>query len=226
MTTLCPNCGAEITFRSIGLSVIVCDFCRSTILRSGDVLSIMGTAATVPDTISPLQIGTTGVHNGASFELIGRVRWSWSEGEQIMGGWTEWLALFADGSHGWLAEAMGRYMLTRRIDAVGDPILKAVAWGEPLTPGDGADLAGSSYAITDARPATVVGSDGELPFAAPKGETVFSVDMIDGAGGCASVQKHGDNVSAYVGRYVALSDLQLRNLRKIEGWPPPAWAAA
>lgn len=222
----CPNCGADIVFRSLGLPVVVCDFCRSSVLRDGETLRVMGVSATVPETISPLQLGVTGTHFGSSFELIGRVRWAWRSDGLVMGGWTEWLALFTNGSHGWLAEAMGRHMLTHAIVPLpDDDIVRAVAAGDRIVPGVLVELAGTGYRVADARAAEAVGSDGELPFAAPKGETLFSVDLVNAAGGCASVQNHAGEVSAYEGRHVALADLQLRGLRAIEGWKPPVWAA-
>ena len=194
-------------------------------MRDGEALSLMGVAASLPDSISPLQIGTTGRHESRPFELIGCVRWQWSDAGLVMGGWTEWLALFADGSHGWLAEAMARYMLTRRIEPLpGDPVVAAVAAGDAVVPGEEVMLAGRRYTVTDARAATAVGSAGELPFAAPKGETLFGVDLVDSAGGCASIQRHEGVTTAYAGRAVTLAGLELRGLRAIEGWTAPAWA--
>ncbi len=221
----CPNCGADIVFRSERLPVVVCEFCRSSVLRDGDALSVMGTAATVPETITPLQLGSTGSFDGAGFELIGRVRWRWEQDGITAGGWTEWLALFADGRHGWLAEAMGRYMVTMPVLPLpDDAIVPAVANGGRIIPGVLSELGGTSYRITDARAAFAVGSDGELPFAVATGGTLFSVDLANGAGGVASVQKHGLDVTVWTGRAVTLQELGPRNLRELEGWPLPHWA--
>ena len=207
--------------------MVVCEFCRSSVLRDGDALSVMGIAASVPDTITPLQLGSTGSFDGAGFELIGRVRWRWEQDGITAGGWTEWLALFADGRHGWLAEAMGRYMMTMPVLPLpDDAIVAAVASGGRVIPGVLAELGGTNYRITDARAAFAVGSDGELPFAVAAGETLFSVDLANGAGGVASVQKHGPDVTAWTGRAVTLQELAPRNLRDLEGWPLPEWARA
>ncbi len=195
-------------------------------MRSGDDLSLTGVAATVPETITPLQLGSSGHFDDQRFELIGRVRWQWMSEGRVGGAWIEWLALFNDGSHGWLAEAMGRFMMTRRIDPLpGDPIVDAVAAGGKVIPGALMELAGIGYRVTDARAATAVGSDGELPFAAPAGEALFSVDLANGSGGCASVQRHGSSVSAYAGTAVKLVDLAPRGLRSLDGWTRPVWAA-
>ena len=32
----CPNCGAEVVFRSAALPARVCDYCRTMLVRSGE----------------------------------------------------------------------------------------------------------------------------------------------------------------------------------------------
>ncbi len=223
----CPSCGAPIAFRSAGLPIVVCEFCRSTVMRRGPDLELIGTSARVPETISPLQLGVRGTWDGKAFELIGRVRWQWRDDAGLVGGgWSEWLALFAGGEAGWLAEAMGRYtMLTALEPLPDDDIVARVIAGDPIVPDVLVELAGTSYRTVDARTAEAVGSEGELPFAAPAGETVFGVDLANGSGGRASIQKHGDIVTAWRGSAVALRDLAPRGLRRIDGWQPPGWAA-
>jgi hypothetical protein len=51
---------------------------------------------------------------------------------------------------------------------------------------------------------------------------VFSVDFRSDTGHCASFQRDGEGASFYAGRYVALIDLAPHNLRRIDGWTPPA----
>ncbi|MFZ4688513.1 MAG: DUF4178 domain-containing protein [Polymorphobacter sp.] len=223
----CPNCGAPIAFRSAGLPVVVCEFCRSTIMRRGEDLALAGTAARVPETISPVQIGTSGVFGGQAFDIIGRVRWHWRHDAGLVGGgWSEWLALFGDGSTGWLAEAMGRYtMMMAVLPLPGDDIVGRVIAGEPIVPDMLMDLAGISCRVIDARTAEAVGSEGELQFAAPAGETLFNVDLANESGGRASIQKHGDVVTAWTGSAVTLRELKPKGLRRIDGWQLPGWAA-
>jgi hypothetical protein len=223
----CPSCGAPIAFRSAGLPIVVCDFCRSTVMRRGPDLELIGVAARVPETITPLQIGSRGTYDGTAFELIGRVRWQWRDAAGLVGGgWSEWLALFADGRAGWLAEAMGRYTMTTELAQLpGDTIVARLAAGDTIVPGTLVELAGTSYRVIDARTAEAVGSEGELPFAAPAGETLFGVDLANGSGGRASLQKHGDAVTAWIGSAIALRDLQPKGLRRIDGWQLPGWAA-
>ncbi|WP_426163977.1 DUF4178 domain-containing protein [Sandarakinorhabdus sp. DWP1-3-1] len=196
-------------------------------MRRGPDLELIGVSARVPDTITPLQIGVRGMFGGKVFELIGRVRWQWrDEAKLVGGGWSEWLALSADGSAGWLAEAMGRYTMLTGIEPLpDDDIVRRVGAGEPIVADMLVELAGTSYRTIDARTAEVVGSEGELPFAAPAGETVFGVDLANAGGGRASVQRHGDVVTAWRGSAVKLRALQPRGLRRLDGWRQPGWAA-
>lgn len=218
----CPQCGAPVAFRSTDLPVKVCDYCRTSILRDDAGLRAMGSAATVPDDVSPLRLGTRGSDLGLSFELIGRVRWRWDDG-----GWNEWLALFADGSHAWLGEAMGRIMMLRpvppaELDADSRHRLAA---DDALAPGTTATIAGMDYRVTDVRRARVVASEGELPLPAPAGLEMLSFDLQTGQGRCASIQREGDAIKVYAGRFTSLSALHLAGLRRFEDWPLPDWAS-
>lgn len=218
----CPNCGAAVRFRSADLPVKVCGYCRSSLVRTGGVLESMGVAAAVPDDVSPLQIGTRGQWDGAPFELIGRVRWRWADG-----GWNEWLMLFADHSTGWLGEAMGRYMALQAIDHSGmrTGVVRALRDDTLITLGMDATIDRVRYSVTDIKQATCVASEGELPFNAPAGLTMKSVDLMAADGHCASAQKEGGSVAVYVGMYVDLAGLRVTNLRTFDDWPMPNFAA-
>lgn len=218
----CPNCGAAVRFRSADLPVKVCDHCRSSLVRNGDVLQAMGTIAEVPEDVSPLQIGVRGMDGGQGFELIGRVRWRWTDG-----GWNEWLALFDDGSTGWLGEAMGRCMLLRQIDHSGlrTGVVRALRDDQEVVLGAEATIDGIEYHVTDVKEAICAGSEGELPFGAPVGLKMASVDLMAADGHCASIQKDRGEVLVYAGRYVTLRDLKATGLRAFEGWPMPQFAA-
>jgi len=218
----CPNCGAAVRFRSVDLPVKVCDYCRSSLTRSGDVLQAMGKIAEVPEDVSPLQIGVRGMDNGVGFELIGRVRWRWADG-----GWNEWLALFDDGSTAWIGEAMGRYMLTRQVDQ-GETlttVARQLRDDMDITLGAESTIDWVKYVVTDVKEASCVGGDGELPFSTPSGLTMKSVDLMAPDGQCASIQKERGEVLVYAGRYVTLRDLQATGLRAFDGWPMPRFTA-
>lgn len=220
LDTNCPNCGAPLRFRSADLAVKVCDYCRSTVVRTGETLELVGKAAEVPDDVSPLQIGVRGRDGSKGFELVGRVRWRWDDG-----GWSEWLMLFDDGSYGWLGESMGRFMLLRPERAVSGEVPAIMARGSQVSPGMTAMIAGEEYVVSDARPVTAAGSEGELPSPASIGIQCFSVDLIRPDGRTASIQAEGGTIETFAGRYVSLADIGATGLREFEGWPMPRYAA-
>lgn len=219
----CPNCGAPIRFRSSDLPVKVCDYCRSTIRRNGEDLEKIGTVAEVPEDVSPLQIGVRGRDGDLGFELLGRVRWRYEDGA-----WNEWLAMFSDGSTGWLGESMGRYMLLREVQTgrANSTALRLLADGRAVPVGTEATIDKVEYRVSDVKTVRVVASEGELPFPAPVGLSAISLDLMTADTRCASIQKQaGEDVEVYVGRYVTLAEIAATGLRSFEDWPMPAYTA-
>ena len=219
-TLACPNCGAEIVFRSPALPARICDHCRTMVVRDGDALTAVGKAAVLPFDVSPIMIGTRGRFEGNAFEVIGLVRWGWTDGS-----WNEWLLLFGDGAHAWLGEAMGQYMLLRErpLAGVQTQMIRNLAAGRPVAVGTSGQVDGRELTVVDARDATCIAAEGELPFTAPKGWTIFSADLRGPDGSCASLQRDEAEASLYVGRYVTLAELAPTGLRRIEGWQVPAY---
>ncbi|SNS25999.1 protein of unknown function [Sphingomonas laterariae] len=220
-TVNCPNCGAEVTFRSPALPIRVCDYCHTAVMRIEDGVRAMGQIAVLPFDVSPLQIGSRGRVDGQAFDIVGRVRWGWGDGF-----WNEWLMLFGDGTHAWLGEAMGDFMFLREQDvgSLRSRLLKRLVQSGEAAPGEEAQEAGIAYKVVDQRIATCVGSEGELPFTAPADWLVYSVDLRSPGGECASFQRDRNQASFYVGRYVTLAELRMSGLRQIEGWAAPSYA--
>jgi hypothetical protein len=116
--------------------------------------------------------------------VIGRVRWGWTDGS-----WNEWLLLFNDGSHGWLGEAMGQYMLTRErpIGDIQANVPRAIIAGENVPVGTETEMDGDPFVVADARDATCIASEGELPFTAePAGPSSASTSARPPAAAPAS----------------------------------------
>lgn len=220
LTLPCPNCGAPVTFRSAAMPNRVCDHCRSMLVRSDDGVGIAGEQAALPFDVSPIQIGTRGRFDGNPFEVIGRVRWSWTDGA-----WNEWLCLFEGDRHGWLSEAMGQLMMTfeRSLADAGSAELTRIARGSPAIPGRRVELDGEELTIADAREVSCIAAEGELPFTALPGWTIYSVDLKAASGRAASLQREGGEAWFYDGHYVTLADLRPQGLRAIEGWAMPRY---
>lgn len=216
----CPNCGAEVVFRSAALPVRVCDYCRTTLVRSDEGLRQAGRSAILPFDVSPIRIGTRGRFDGQAFEVIGRVRWGWTDGS-----WNEWLLLFDDGREAWLGEAMGQFMLLaeRPLADLRAKTFQRLIRGEEVEVGAEAQLDGERLIAADMRSASCLAAEGELPFTAVGGWTIYSVDFRSPSGRCASLQRDEDGTHFYDGRYVTLDELTPSGLREIEGWKVPAF---
>jgi hypothetical protein len=191
------------------------------VVRQGETLTRLGQVAELPFDVSAVQLGTSGRFEDGAFEVVGRVRWGWTDGS-----WNEWLLLFADGSAAWLGDAMGQFMLQRErpMETVTAKAIRSLAKGERVAVGTQAQVDGEIYEVADAREARCLAAEGELPFTAPTGWTIYSIDFRSTSGLCATLQRDGVEASFYLGRYVTLAELQPRNLRPIEGWAMPAYA--
>ena len=215
MQVSCPSCDAPIAFRA-GTSVFaVCSYCGSTVVRGDAAVERIGTMAELPEEMTPFQVGTELEHGGTRYTLAGRVRVAW-----VDGAWNEWFMVGGD-TDAWLAEAQGTL-------AVSFPQDPAQAQGLPAGPpalGDLVTVAGHTYRVTDLKEARCLGSEGELPFRAPRGRAATYADMLGPGGGFAGAEYSADGVQLYAGRYVSFNALRPRNLRPVEGWdspPPPA----
>jgi len=205
----CPSCGAPIAFRSSFSVYAVCSYCGSTVLRTDRDVSLIGKMADLPDEISPLQVGAEFTFRGQGFMLLGRVRVGWADGA-----WTEWFVASAR-RKGWLAEAQGFLAL-----AFEEELPKGLAG--PLPPlGELLEIGKQPFRVSDIKQATCLGSEGELPFPAPRGRTATYLDMVSPTGGFAGLEEAGEERRLYVGEYVDFDALAFRGLREVEGWTLP-----
>ena len=85
-------------------------------------------------------------------------------------------------------------------------------------PGFTVQLGGTTLRAVDIKLATCLGSEGELPFAAPKGRRTVAIDCIGRQGEFATLDHDGREAHAYVGRYLEWDAFRFSNLRPLEGW--------
>lgn len=205
----CPACGAEVDFKSRSAVFAVCSYCQSTLIRHDVDLEAIGKMAELPPDMSPFQVGTRGTYEGKRFELLGRLKIAWEDGV-----WNEWYALFDDGREGWLAEAQGFFMMSFPQAVPSSlPDAAAVKVGRRITL-----ASGQKFTVDDIKQATCVGSEGELPFPAPRGRESLSVDLSGPEATFANIEYAEDGRRLYTGKYVEFDDLKLSNLRELDGW--------
>lgn len=227
----CPSCGAEITFQSSVSVSCVCPYCRSLVVRHDKDVEAIGKMAELPDDISPFQIGTAGKFKNVSFTLIGRMKIGWHDGS-----WNEWFMFSDDGRKGWLAEAQGFLAVSFEVEGGLNPdnerALKEHIGKMENSPWDSSAESSSAlglliviqnkhFEVADVKQAECIGSEGELPFTAPKGRKTTSIDLLGKNGEFAGIEyDDSGKPRLFVGEYAEFDDLKFSNLRELPGWKP------
>ena len=203
----CPSCGAEVLFKSAISVFSVCGHCRSMVVRHDMDVESLGEMAQLPDDVSPIKIGTRGKYKNNPFEVVGRLKVAWSEGY-----WNEWFVLFENGEEGWLAEAMGFFMMSSEVKAP-----ERIPRRKDLKVGNAYELAPSRpFYVDDIKEATCIGSEGELPFKGLVNRKTLSVDMSSFSCDFVNIEyADGEEAHLYIGRYVEFEELALTNLRDL-----------
>lgn len=202
----CPSCGAQVPFRSSASVMAVCEYCQTTVLRENDSVRGQGKMSAVLEDYSPLQIGSSGVIEGVGFSLIGRIQLQYSDGF-----WNEWYLQFDDGTHFWLSDASGQYVITRAAGQLdGAPLFKALTINQTIV------YQSVSFRVTDCRTATCTGGQGELPFVVGKGWQTSVADLRFGSRFLSLDYTDGYPPQVYDGRAVTLSGLKFQMLRDVD----------
>ncbi len=208
----CPQCGAPVPFRSSIAVSAVCEHCRSVVVRKDFAVESFGTMAELPPDLSPLQLGTKGHWNGRAFVLVGRLRLHWQEGS-----WNEWCADFGNGTLGWLAEAMGFFMVSFAHSSA-----EVERLSEPPPAGASLRLAGDTWTVTDVKKARCVAAEGELPFPVMPDAIRLGIDLTGRKGEFGSIELTEAGNAFFVGEYAQFEDLNFTELRGVPGWTSDA----
>lgn len=165
----CPSCGAPLVFHSAATLSIVCDYCKSTLVREADELKNIGRMAELLTDHSLLQLGTEGRYRGLHFTVIGRIQLRYPSGV-----WSEWFIAFDDGHCAWLSDASGEMIVTFRLAA--EKVAKLPSFGS-LAPGQTIQLLGQKFAVGNQETAEVIAAAGELPQEVVSGYLAPVVDL-------------------------------------------------
>ncbi|MPT52792.1 MULTISPECIES: DUF4178 domain-containing protein [Delftia] len=206
----CPGCGAPVEFASAQASYAVCEFCRSTVVRQGDVLQRRGSMAEVFEDYSPLRIGATGqmLRNGKPehFTLVGRLQL-----KSEAGAWSEWVAAFSDGALGFLSEDNGQFVWSWPwvAEALRNGPFKASDW----LLGSQRVLGGKSFTVSSVQNARLVSAQGELAQLPEPGTPYRLVELRSEQGQVLSVDFSVQPPALTLGERVVLDDLRMQGLR-------------
>ncbi len=207
----CPACGAGVNFRSKATVYLVCEYCRSLIVRHDLNLEARGKVADLQDEMTPLQIGTQGTYRGKPFSLVGRIQREWDGGF-----WSEWHALFADGTSGWLAQAEGDYMMTRA-EALPQGLDSRTL--KDKGPGFAVKLFGKEFEVVDVKDSRIASYQGELPRGAVRTKDIRSLDLAGPDARFATIEfDEKGEASVYVGESADFAAFRFSNLKAVDGW--------
>jgi ribosomal protein S27E len=199
----CPGCGAPVEFRSAQSTHAVCAYCQSTVVRQGETLARIGKMAELFDDFSPLQLFAAGRIQNQPFTLVGRLQYGYEGGR-----WTEWIAQLDGERTGILSEDNGAYVFSLPF-ALERPAPPAA----DLRVGMTTAFNGQSYTVASNEQVRLVSAQGELPRLPELGAPFPVVELRNDKGLVLSLDYDTHPPGAFLGRSVALEELQLTGLR-------------
>ncbi|WP_048441341.1 DUF4178 domain-containing protein, partial [Caenimonas sp. SL110] len=200
----CPGCGAPVEFRSAQSTYAVCSFCQSTVVRSGETLARVGKMAETFDDHSPLQLMASGRWQGRSFMLVGRIQY---RGET--GTWTEWIAMFDDGTSAVLAEDNGAYVF-----ALPATIERDIPEAARFRVGTGTAISGKPFTVASNESVSLISAQGELPKLPPLNHPFANVELRSADGEVLSIDYGSEPAQVTRGKSVLLEELSLSGLKE------------
>lgn len=206
-TSNCPNCGAPVVFRWSSSVQTVCAYCKSILVRTDVDLKKVGQVADLPPDASPIQITSEGKYGNRAFVVLGRIIYEYDQGN-----WNEWHILFHDGADGWLSDAQDEYAISFRKEIPGLPAQTAAKLGRDF------QWNGIFFTVTSVTLAHYAGVEGELPFEYWDKKDVIFADLRSHGGDFATLDYSDAQPALYLGKAVDFDDLQLKNVRRFEGW--------
>ena len=207
MSASCPNCGAAITFRWSGAVQTTCPFCKSILVRHDVDLQRVGVVSDLPTATSAIQLGTEGRYRGQPFVVVGRIVYEYERGR-----WNEWHVRLGDNS-AWLSDALAEYAVSRQL-----PTPSNIPREPAMHVGDSFQIDGTAFQVMTLTEAQYSGVEGELPFEYWDKSAIHLVDLESRSGRFATIDYSESEPLLFVGEYQEFEQLELSNLREIEGW--------
>lgn len=211
MQARCPSCGSFLEFKSSLSSYQVCSACQTLVVRKDVDLQAVGKVAALQPDGSLLRVGTQGVYQGKSFEIIGRIQVSIGDPAAPDVIWNEWHASFSNGTNGWIGEAQGEYFVSFQSSSMSVPAPSALHLGQVVTVGKERGV------VTSVSQATALSLEGELPFVAEPGYTAIFADVSTPSGLSASIDYSESIPLVFEGYWCSFEELKFRGLRSSDG---------
>ena len=198
----CPNCGGEHSLVNPGITMLVCEFCKTVVYWDADSVLRAGLQSILPESDARLFMHARGKLGGRDFEVVGHLRYDHGRGQ-----WDEWYLQLGDGAVAWLSEDERELSLEQAVQP--DQPLPPLS---ALRPGLSLGLEGVVHTVRELGTATCVGGEGQLPFTIQPGERYPYADLasLDGVR-FASLEYELDGASAhaFAGRVLGHDELVL-----------------
>ncbi|MFY8116178.1 MAG: DUF4178 domain-containing protein [Roseateles sp.] len=201
----CPHCGAPVAFASAASASAVCSYCRSTLVREGEALRKIGLSAELFEDYSPVQLGASGRHAGASFSVLGRLQLRYAEGS-----WNEWHILFDGGRSAWLSEDNGAFVIAFEapLDAPAPALDELIVGAQHI-------INGQPWQVASKLETTLLAAEGELPHPPELLKSFWVVELRNELGEVGSLEySQPGRPSWSLGRSVRLAELAMSGLRQ------------
>ena len=126
-----------------------------------------------------------------------------------------------DGRRGWLAEAQGFYAVNFETDAPPLDFARRATGHQNNQKQDNSFIGSAltldnrKFKVVDTKKTTCIGSEGELPFAAPQGRQTVSVDLVGANAEFGCVEIETGSIRAFTGRYAGVERPALHQRKAI-----------
>ena len=173
-------------------------------VRNGETLSRIGKMAELFEDYSPLQLMASGRWRNQAFTLVGRLQY---RGES--GAWTEWNALFDDGTAGVLGEDNGAYVF-----CLPATLQREVPQASQLRVGATTAIDGKPFSVASNEQVVLISAQGELPKLPAPGQAFAMVELRSSDGEVLSIDYGTQPPQLARGSAVRLEELQMSGLRE------------
>lgn len=196
----CPSCGAPLPIEHRFVRMVACQYCQTVSEVTDTGLDPTGKMAKLAPLPTRFRVGQAGKLRGRSFQVLGRVRYSYDDGV-----WDEWYLAFDDGDAGWLEEEDGEYTLSK-----GEKLRTPVPAFEEIRVGSRIDVNGYPFFVTERCRARVAGAEGQLFYRAAPGKPVSFVEGNVG-GKVAYLEYSADEIEFGIGEPLPRQDVVLED---------------
>jgi DNA-directed RNA polymerase subunit RPC12/RpoP len=206
----CPSCGAPLPQKFRYTRLLVCDYCKSTILLNADSLQCLQEKVLLTDYHSLIKLHSFFFWNQTKMEVIGRIRYQYDSGF-----WDEWLLLDTANSYEywWLHEDEGDF--TMFIENPEEMIENFYRYDE-LKVGAEVRINNTNLLnvfLCEKSEASVMGYEGEIPYPVRTGEKIYYVDGFCG-GKIVSLEFIDKKCYVYIGTPLGITDV-VNSIKKV-----------